>query len=147
MLSSFAHHRPILEILFLSSNEFSGPIPTVGSTSIRGWYMSENRFTGTIPTELCAQSHLEAFFADENQLSGTIPTCVGDLQSIKQLYVFKNHLSGTVPRELSRLQHLSKYFAMQQQPVFLEKSCTHRLLSYRCSRSGLGTQRSGGRCS
>lgn len=104
------------EILFLSSNEFTGPIPTTigrpagfAGSLLRGLYLSENKFVGTIPENLCNFTKLEALFVDDNQLIGTIPACIGKLTDLVQLYAFKNQLTGEVPVELSSLRKLSKF--------------------------------------
>ena len=102
-------HSP--EVLFLSSNQFTGQIPTsIGrlSRTLRGLYLSDNQFLGTIPRQLCAFSAMEALFLDTNQLIGPIPECFGELTELRQLYLFQNELTGSVPPELEELSNLSK---------------------------------------
>jgi hypothetical protein len=98
------------EILFLSSNAFSGQVPAFVGNSLRGLYLSENKLQGRILESLCQQVSLEALFLDENQFTGSIPACIGNLSNLKQLYLFKNQLTGFVPVELGRLRNLSKSF-------------------------------------
>jgi Leucine rich repeat len=98
-----------LEILFLSSNKFQGPVPSLSDGSVmRGLYLSDNKLNGTIPTSLCALKNLEALLLDTNQLQGTIPECIGNLVKLRQLFLFKNQLTGQVPAQLSQLSKLGK---------------------------------------
>jgi hypothetical protein len=103
-----------VEILFLSSNKLDGNLPDSighpysGERPLRGLYLSDNDFEGSIPSSLCELENLQALFLDENRLDGSIPDCVGLIQSLRQLYLFKNNLSGEVPAELSSLPKLCK---------------------------------------
>jgi hypothetical protein len=65
VLSAFSIHpakthylfsSDVAEILFMSSNKFSGSIPPGFkrlSRTLRGLYLSDNEFQGLIPTDLC----------------------------------------------------------------------------------------------
>ena len=97
----------------MSSNSFTGPIPTFigrpegfSGSSLKGLYLSENEFNGTIPESLCDYTKLEALFLDHNHLSGSIPPCIGNLVEMRQLYVFHNNLTGVIPSEISTLREL-----------------------------------------
>lgn len=101
----------------MSSNQLNGNIPDSighpfnGERPLRGLYLSDNQFEGSIPRSLCELENLEALFLDENRLDGSIPDCVGLLESLQQLYLFKNNLSGEVPVGLSSLRQLCKYLS------------------------------------
>lgn len=98
-----------IQVLFLSSNQFSGVIPAGLhrlSRTLRGLYLSDNRFDGAVPDELCMLEQIEALFLDTNSLTGPIPECFGDLTNLQQLYLFQNALSGTIPDSLQELRHL-----------------------------------------
>jgi Leucine rich repeat len=99
-------------MLFLSSNKFSGYIPSFlagqSQSRLRGLYLSDNQLQGQIPESVCDLKYLEALFLDENQLSGFLPRCLGRLTKLTQLYAFKNELYGNVPEEFSRLEELRK---------------------------------------
>jgi hypothetical protein len=73
-----------VELLDLSSNELTGSVPiNIGlsseiavSPAIRGLYLSDNNFNGTIPDSICALINLQALVVAANpQLSGPIPDC------------------------------------------------------------------------
>ena len=111
------------EILFLSANEFTGPIPTsIGMSSdstnstLRGLSLSENKLEGSIPESVCNYTNLEALFLDENRLSSSIPSCIGNLENLRQLVLFKNNLTGEIPTEISSLRQLCKYLRCQDWP-------------------------------
>jgi Leucine-rich repeat (LRR) protein len=104
--------------LFLSENQFTGPIPAViGNpfqknglptlSPIKALYLSRNKLDGTIPSEICLFANLEALFLDENLLSGNIPPCIGDLEKLQQFIAFNNKLTGEVPSELGVLRNLT----------------------------------------
>ena len=111
----FYFSRCVTEILFLSANDFTGPVPTsIGMPSdstdpaLRGLYLSENKLDGEFPESICEYTNLEALFVDENRLSGSIPPCIGNLEKLRQFHVFKNNLTGEIPEEISSLRQLSK---------------------------------------
>ena len=102
-----------IEYLFLSSNQFTGPIPTTigrpegfSGSLLKGLYLSENKFDGTIPESICQYGQLQALFLDDNKLNSTIPTCIGNLVELRQFYAFRNMLTGSVPVEISALREL-----------------------------------------
>jgi hypothetical protein len=102
------------EILFLSSNKFTGQLILSQKAEIdsplRGLYLSDNQFNGPIPLILCEFKQLEAIFLDENELTGNLPTCLSLLDHLTQLYVFKNQLDGEIPQEFSVMLGLGKFF-------------------------------------
>lgn len=115
---SYSYHSSFLrlsslEIVFLSSNDFTGSIPEFsfpgGRTyKIRGLYLSNNKLTGSITQSICTLTSLEALFLDENQLEGAIPDCIGNLGQLQQLHLFKNKLSGDIPVDsMASLRQLS----------------------------------------
>ena len=109
--NTFAKSCPT-EVLVLSGNTFTGPIPTsigLQNDTLRGLYVSDNKLNGAIPESICDYINLEALHLDENEISGSLPACLGRLASLKQIYAFRNNLTGTVPAELSALRQLSKF--------------------------------------
>jgi len=76
----------LTEVVFLSSNNFSGPLPgaklsaRANSKRLHGLYLSDNHFTGIIPEQLCGFANLKALFLDGNdQLVGSFPPCLSQL--------------------------------------------------------------------
>jgi hypothetical protein len=122
------------EMLFLSENQFSGPLPELSSKQLRGLYLSDNRLNGPIGSNLCNQTEMRALFLDTNKLNGTIPSCLGSLLNLEQLYLFNNALTGGIPSLLSKLTYLSKFrrekkkypeivFITRLNPNYLSLSC------------------------
>mmetsp|Transcript_29366 Transcript_29366/g.32510 ORF Transcript_29366/g.32510 Transcript_29366/m.32510 type:complete len:729 (+) Transcript_29366:372-2558(+) len=104
-------HLKKLEVLFLSSNRLHGKIESILSDlkdTLQGLYLSDNKFTGLLPNQLCGMVNLKALFLDKNDFYGPLPECIGSLSNIRQLFLFSNELSGTVPESLGALRKLSQ---------------------------------------
>ncbi|KAL8210804.1 hypothetical protein R6Q57_005241 [Mikania cordata] len=71
--------------------------------------LSSNNFSGSIPTELMALQALQSLNLSRNQLTGRIPVKIGDLKSLSSFDVSLNRLSGELPVTLSRLNFLSSF--------------------------------------
>ena len=101
------------EILFLSSNNFTGPLFFTSrsrlESRLKGLYLSDNQLQGPIPMALCHFSNIQAIFLDENKFTGGLPPCISDLTDLSQFYVFKNQLYGEIPIEYSILLELGKF--------------------------------------
>nr|XP_004305912.2 PREDICTED: receptor-like protein 12 [Fragaria vesca subsp. vesca] len=75
-----------LRSLDLGENKFSGDIPSwIGESMLSLWILrlSSNSFTGSIPTQLCSLSNLHILDLSHNNLWGHIPQCVGNLSGLK----------------------------------------------------------------
>ncbi|CAN1813405.1 Receptor-like protein 7 [Linum perenne] len=60
--------------------------------------MSNNRFTGIIPTSICNLANLEVVDFSNNYFNGTIPSCLSkDLKRLSVLDLRGNMLSGKIP--------------------------------------------------
>nr|KYP37606.1 putative LRR receptor-like serine/threonine-protein kinase At3g47570 family [Cajanus cajan] len=94
-------------VLNLSMNFLSGPIPQVGRmSSVATIDFSSNQLYGGIPSSISNCLSLEKLFLARNQLSGPIPKSLGDLRGLETLDLSSNQLSGTIPTELQNLQVL-----------------------------------------
>ena len=75
--------------------------------SLAGLNLSNNRLSGSIPTELGNLPVIRWFLdLSSNELSGSIPQSLGSLSRLRVLYLHDNNLSGVVPMSLSRLEVL-----------------------------------------
>jgi Leucine-rich repeat (LRR) protein len=54
---------------------------------------------GTLPTELCLLTELQALVLKSNLLSGEIPECLATLPKLKQIDLSHNDLSGPLPND------------------------------------------------
>ena len=92
--------------LYLSSNRLSGSIPTeLGNlTNLTHLNLSDNRLSGSIPTELGNLTNLTRLGLSSNSLSGSIPTEIGNLTNLTLLDLSRNSLSGCVPAALAAVR-------------------------------------------
>ncbi|XP_031405824.1 receptor-like protein Cf-9 [Punica granatum] len=100
----FLRSSPELEVLDLSGNMISGPIPEwfgrVRSNTLIYLDLSSNNFTEEIPSSICQLSSIRDMFLSYNRLNGTIPRCLGNLSNIFRLGLVDNQLHDTFPHWL-----------------------------------------------
>ncbi|XWS25037.1 hypothetical protein CRYUN_Cryun27aG0036500 [Craigia yunnanensis] len=98
-----------IEILDLSSNNFTGYIPRqVGLGNIRYLALSGNKLFGNIPVSLCkANNELMLLDLSNNDLGGTIPTSLGNCRSLVYLNLGGNNLTGGIPGKLQGAKKMS----------------------------------------
>ncbi|XP_062198036.1 receptor kinase-like protein Xa21 isoform X2 [Phragmites australis] len=95
--------------LSLSNNNFTGPIPTeifnihTLSTILD---VSNNNLEGSIQQEIGNLINLVEFRAASNKLSGQIPSSLGECQLLQNLYLQNNMFSGGIPSLLGQLKGL-----------------------------------------
>ncbi|CAG7911452.1 unnamed protein product [Brassica rapa] len=106
---------PFLQALDLSDNYFSGNIPSsLGNLSKLTFLdLSKNAFNGEIPSSLGNLSNLTILDLSQNKLIGKIPSSFGRLKHLTGLYAADNELSGNFPvttlLNLTKLLSLSLY--------------------------------------
>ncbi|CAL9097666.1 unnamed protein product [Musa textilis] len=113
-----------LKILYLFSNRFEGPLPTMLPSTLYLLSLINNSFTGQLPiwphvtiltlsnnmldgglsSSICQWTYLEYLDLSNNKLFGEIPYCLGDGLSLLQLN--NNSLSGEVPLSLKNCTEL-----------------------------------------
>ncbi|XP_057792805.1 receptor-like protein EIX1 [Salvia miltiorrhiza] len=113
---------PSLEALFLSDNQITGSVPNLSFTSIRFLYLSNNNFSGPIPlfyakalliqlsgnmfsgsiSSICKIPHDHLFSLDlsNNKLAGEVPDCWEKMPHLFSLNLADNSFSGEIPRSL-----------------------------------------------
>ncbi|KAE8683441.1 putative nucleic acid binding protein [Hibiscus syriacus] len=97
-----------IQILDLSENNFTGSIPSeVGQGNIRYLKLSDNRISGRIPFSLCQENNeLMLLDLSNNNLFGTVPTSFGNCRSLVYLNLGSNNLTGGIPGELQQARGL-----------------------------------------
>lgn len=93
-----------------ANNRFSGTIPSeVGlMTSLEQLDLSLNPLNGSIPTEMGMLTALTSLQLNSNSLTGGLPTEIGLARDLETLFVSGNEgLRGTIPSELGLLSDLS----------------------------------------
>ncbi|KAG5244636.1 leucine-rich repeat receptor protein [Salix suchowensis] len=81
--------------LDISDNNFSGILPTwMGNFSdLKAINLSKNHFDGPLPRDFCKLDKLEYLDLSDNNFSGSVPSCFNP-SSIKHVHLSKNQLSG-----------------------------------------------------
>ncbi|GLJ21120.1 hypothetical protein SUGI_0386140 [Cryptomeria japonica] len=72
--------------------------------------VSQNNFSGSIPSALASCKGLEYLNLSGNAFEGPIPASLSDLQNLKYMDLSCNNLSGTIPvafKKMKMLQHLN----------------------------------------
>ncbi|ESQ27963.1 hypothetical protein EUTSA_v10018044mg [Eutrema salsugineum] len=93
----------------VSNNSFTGPIPSfmcTNSPQLTKLDFSYNDFTGDISQGLGRCLRLSVLRAGFNKLSGEIPKEIYNLSELEQLFLPVNHLSGKIDDGITRLTKL-----------------------------------------
>jgi hypothetical protein len=78
------------------------------SLSTEELVLSDNDFSGTLPSELFNVATLQYFYVENNNFTGTISTEVGNLLNLQRLILNGNSFRGTVPSEVGSMSNLGK---------------------------------------
>ncbi|CAB9526591.1 LRR receptor-like serine threonine-protein kinase [Seminavis robusta] len=129
-----------LEILTLSDNPFTGIIPTeVGLlTQLWAFWLGVNALSGTIPSEFGMFKQAGVLTLESCVLTGTIPAELGLLTSLMQLWLFNNDLTGIVPLELGNVPFPAPYgqiilLGNDFSGIIPESLCSAYNLTFDCS--------------
>eukprot|EP01018_Ginkgo_biloba_P027963 Gb_07415 [translate_table: standard] len=97
-----------LTLLNLSSNHFSGSIPSSfkGLKKLERLFLDDNRLQGSIPREIGKLKYLGLFSAGNNLLSGTLPDSLAYLSQLRKLFLHGNNYSGNIPTSLGECRNL-----------------------------------------
>ncbi|XP_047943579.1 receptor-like protein 35 [Salvia hispanica] len=97
---------PNLQILDISSNDFSGYVNLLNISSLRGMVL-ESPTHGEIPDAIGNLRSLYLLNLSHNSLPDTIPRSLGALKELGSLDLSSNKLTGRIPDELTKLDFLS----------------------------------------
>ncbi|MBA0619311.1 hypothetical protein Godav_028504, partial [Gossypium davidsonii] len=91
------------DIVDLSSNSFTGPLPRVLS-SLRFLFLSNNSFSGSLHQLICNPSltGMITLYIDTNLLNGEIPDCWNHWDVLAYLNLGNNNLTGKIPLTLGQ---------------------------------------------
>ncbi|KAE8726109.1 putative LRR receptor-like serine/threonine-protein kinase [Hibiscus syriacus] len=96
--------------LQLSSNRFSGPIPSdIGMMqNFSMLHLGFNEFSGELPAQI-GQLPLVVLNITRNEFSGQIPAEIGNVKCLQNLDLSYNSFSGIFPTSFSNLTDLNKF--------------------------------------
>lgn len=106
-------YLPNLNLLELPNNYLSGNLPenervaTLKPVKLVQLDLSNNEFSGPLPTSISNFSSVQFVFLGGNQFFGQIPSSIGQLQQVMKLDLSKNSLTGTIPPEIGNCTHLT----------------------------------------
>ncbi|XP_011002596.1 PREDICTED: probably inactive leucine-rich repeat receptor-like protein kinase At3g28040 [Populus euphratica] len=106
---SLAASLQSLQVLDLSSNVFSGEIPSdIGVlSSLQLFNVSRNQLFGSIPPSVGELTMIQALDLSDNRLTGSIPSEIGGAVSLKELRLEMNFLSGKIPTLIKKCSSLT----------------------------------------
>lgn len=93
--------------LEISNNRFSGKIPSKGR-NLKVFHGSNNDFSGELPVDIgVGLPNVQELLLDMNRLSGHIPTSVGGLQVLTNMNLSNNQLTGMIPSSVGSIPVLT----------------------------------------
>ncbi|CAO2146973.1 unnamed protein product [Urochloa humidicola] len=94
--------------LDLSNNSFSGRIPSSMQkcTELQALDLSRNMFSGRMPDWIGKFMRLQFLRLSHNMFFGNIPINITNLQCLQYMDIANNSISGSLPRDLSNLSAL-----------------------------------------
>ncbi|KAG4123121.1 hypothetical protein ERO13_D11G308300v2, partial [Gossypium hirsutum] len=103
------NHWENLAYLNLGNNNLTGKIPpTLGYTNPFMLDLSENHFSGSVPTWIGDKlSNLVVLSLRSNNFDGYIPRKICDLQFLQNLDLGHNNISGVIPKCFSNLSEMA----------------------------------------
>lgn len=72
-------------------------------------YLSNNRFNGTISSEIGRLMQLHVLDLSRNNITGTIPDSISNMRNLEVLDLSSNDLYGSIPLSLNNLTFLAKF--------------------------------------
>ncbi|CAN6363163.1 unnamed protein product [Urochloa humidicola] len=98
----------VITYLDLSNNSFSGRIPSSMQkcTQLHVLDLSRNMFSGSLPNWIGKFVRLQFLRLSHNMFFGDIPISITDLQCLQYTDIANNSISGSLPRDLSNLSAL-----------------------------------------
>ncbi|GLJ21684.1 hypothetical protein SUGI_0403950 [Cryptomeria japonica] len=103
-------HRQTLGYMELSSNKFTGALPSslANHSTLAVLLVAHNRFSTVIP-EFLGNMSLRFLDLSYNHFHGPIPTQLGRLECLEALVLTSNDLEGEIPNSLAALSSLTVF--------------------------------------
>ncbi|CAL5059394.1 unnamed protein product [Urochloa decumbens] len=93
-----------LSVVMIQNNNFSGTFPTQLPWNFTRLDVSNNRFSGPVPT---LAGRMKVFSAANNMLSGEIPWDLTGISQIRDLDISGNQITGPIPMTIGVLKGLN----------------------------------------
>ncbi|XP_024523266.1 probable leucine-rich repeat receptor-like protein kinase At5g49770 [Selaginella moellendorffii] len=100
----------------LAQNQIAGPLPVSSGnsqnigldnlTAAVHFHLNSNKFTGSIPPEICFLPELKHLLLDNNGFSGEVPDEIGNFSKLTIMRLDKNQFTGSLPSSLGRISTL-----------------------------------------
>ncbi|GAB2269815.1 hypothetical protein Dimus_004733 [Dionaea muscipula] len=115
-----------LQILDLSSNSLSGPIPPELSQlqNLKELFLYSNSLTGNIPKEIGLLSEIQILYLYDNDMSGAIPMELTNCSGLTEIDLFGNQFGGRIPATIGKLKDL---VLLQLRQKLLQEASDHEL--------------------
>lgn len=115
-----------LKELHVTDNDMTGLFPEeiFNLTALEKLYLSFNKYSGTLPTQIGELISLREFYAYTNNMSGVLPTELGNLVNIENLVIGKNNFEGNLPTQLNKLVNLREF------SVYYNEKMTGNILDF-----------------
>ncbi|XP_015698780.1 leucine-rich repeat receptor-like tyrosine-protein kinase PXC3 [Oryza brachyantha] len=112
-ISTQLNSLPKMRSLNLSGNSLVGDVPTSMALSLEELVLSSNQFSGSIPKALFNYRNLTMLDLSQNNLTGDVPDEFLKLPKLRTLILSANNLSGNIPGSVSNVISLSRFAANQ----------------------------------
>ncbi|KDP29514.1 hypothetical protein JCGZ_19227 [Jatropha curcas] len=111
-LTSVVSNLHNLKYLYVPFNNITGPVPLslTNCTQLQVLDLSSNTFTGSVPSKFCTSSNpsaLQKLLLASNYLSGNVPSELGSCKNLRRIDLSFNNLNGPIPLEVWNLPNLS----------------------------------------
>ncbi|KAL6312224.1 hypothetical protein AAG906_020189 [Vitis piasezkii] len=96
--------------LILTSNQFTGPVPTsLGRLEhLQTLILAGNHLTGSVPKGIGSLRNLNLLYLADNNLIGSIPSTIKGMKSLQRLFLGGNQLEQIIPSEICLLSNLGE---------------------------------------
>jgi Leucine-rich repeat (LRR) protein len=98
-----------LQILTLSENKFEGSLPNqiCNLTNLITLSLNNSNLSGSIPANIGNLKELRSLFLNDNSFTGALPQSIGNLTNLLGFDAANNQLSGTIPSSIGNLKQLA----------------------------------------
>ncbi|KAH7865971.1 hypothetical protein Vadar_013745 [Vaccinium darrowii] len=110
LLQKLSGAKKSLQILALSDNQLTGPLPDFTRFSMLTLlYLDNNRLSGSFPQNFGNLPSLVGLYLSGNQITGSLPDLSSVFPSLDYLELQNNQLNGTIDRGLGQLHKLNVF--------------------------------------